>query len=74
LSPIAAEGTGLSNGLTTLIAHSPEEWVAAIVKLYNDEALWHRMSENQKILAKSNYSFENAQTQMRRIFEYAKLL
>jgi hypothetical protein len=36
--------------------------------------LWHSMSENQKILAKSNYSFENAQTQMRRIFEYAKLL
>jgi glycosyltransferase involved in cell wall biosynthesis len=74
LSPIAAEGTGLSNGLTTLIAHSPEEWVAAIVKLYNDEVLWHSMSENQKILAGSNYSFENAQTQMRRIFEYAKLL
>jgi glycosyltransferase involved in cell wall biosynthesis len=74
LSPIAAEGTGLSNGLTTLIANSPAEWVAAIVKLYNDEVLWHRMSENQKILAESNYSFENAQTQMRRIFEYAKLL
>jgi hypothetical protein len=74
LSPIAAEGTGLSNGLTTLIAHSPAEWVAAIVKLYNDEVLWHRMSENQKILAESNYSFENAQAQMRRIFEYAELL
>ena len=38
------------------------------------QVLWHRMSENQKILAESNYSFENAQTQMRRIFEYAKLL
>jgi glycosyltransferase involved in cell wall biosynthesis len=74
LSPIAVEGTGLSNGLTTLIAHSPAEWVAAIVKLYNDEVLWHRMSENQKILAESNYSFENAQAQMRRIFEYAELL
>jgi hypothetical protein len=74
LSPIAAEGTGLSNGLTTLIAHSRAEWVAAIVKLYSDEVLWHRMSENQKILAESNYSFDNAQAQMRRIFEYAELL
>ena len=74
LSPIAAEGTVLSGGLTTLIAHSPAEWVAAIVKLHNDKVLWHRMSENQKILAESNYSFENAQAQMRCIFEYAELL
>jgi glycosyltransferase involved in cell wall biosynthesis len=74
LSPIAAEGTGLSDGLTTLIANSPAEWVETIVKLYNNENSWNRMSENQKILAESNYSFENAQTQMRRIFEYAKLL
>jgi glycosyltransferase involved in cell wall biosynthesis len=74
LSPIAAEGTGLSDGLTTLIANSPPEWVETIVKLYNNENSWNKMSENQEILAKSNYSFENAQKQMRRIFEYAKLL
>jgi len=74
LSPIAAEGTGLNGGLTTLIANTPAEWADAIVTLYHDEVLWQRMSDNQKILAESNYSFDSAQAQMRRILEYAKLL
>jgi hypothetical protein len=74
LSPIAAEGTGLNGGLTTLIANTPAEWADAIVTLYHDEVLWQRMSDNQKILAESNYSLDSAQAQMRHIFEYAKLL
>ncbi len=59
LSPIAAEGTGLSNGVSCLIAETPEEWVDQILTLYNDETMWLRIAENCECLTSSNYSFEN---------------
>lgn len=58
LSPIAAEATGLSNGISTLIAETPEEWADAIAKLYDDPKQWAALSGNALTLASSNYSFE----------------
>ena len=58
LSPIAAEATGLSHGINTLIADTPEEWVEAILTLYHDAQQWQLFSDNSLTLAKHNYSFE----------------
>jgi hypothetical protein len=70
LSPIAAESTGLSHNISTLIAESPQQWVQHILSLNQDQALWTRLSYNQRILASEQYSFENAKTKMRTVFEF----
>lgn len=69
LTDIAAEGTGLTNGINTLIANDADEWVEAIIKLYDDEELWKQFSENSKILARENFSYQNGVKKMRKIFE-----
>lgn len=58
LTPCAAEATGLSNGISTMIAETPEEWVEAIVGLYEDKKKWKAVSENALTLARNNYSFD----------------
>ena len=69
LTDVAAEGTGLTNGINTLIANTAEEWVKAVIKLYDDEALWKRFSENSELLARENFSYHNGVKRMRTIFE-----
>ncbi len=73
LSPIAAEGVGLRDGHDCLIAATPAEWVSAIRSVYDDAALWRRISENARAFAQSNYSFEKGRTQMRAVFEAADI-
>ncbi|CAA0107479.1 N-acetylglucosaminyl-diphospho-decaprenol L-rhamnosyltransferase [Halioglobus japonicus] len=67
VSEFAVEGTGLTNGVSTLIAEDPHEWVNAIAQLYNDEALWNRFVENERIIATENYSFEHGVAAFRKI-------
>lgn len=59
LSPIAAESTGLTDGVDCLIARTPEEWVAATRKLYSDETLWKRIGDAALSTAKARYSFDS---------------
>ncbi|WP_018953862.1 glycosyltransferase [Thioalkalivibrio sulfidiphilus] len=59
LSPIATESTGLTNGLSAMIADSPDEWVKKILALYNDKDKWSEISGNALRLAQDNYSFEH---------------
>lgn len=68
LTEVAAEGTGLSHGITALIAQKPEEWAQAIVKLYDDEKLWNRFAENELALVKEKYSFEHGRKAFKDIF------
>jgi GT2 family glycosyltransferase len=69
LTDVAGEGTGLTNGINTLIANDPQEWVDAIIKLYDDQKLWQRFAENSLLLAKENFSFENGVKRFKKIFE-----
>ncbi len=62
LSPIAAEGIGLRDGMDTFIARNPHEWVEAITSLYNNEATWNSMSKNAHDLAQRTYSFKSGVT------------
>ncbi|MCU7375074.1 glycosyltransferase family 4 protein [Paucibacter sp. O1-1] len=70
LSPIAAESTGLSHNISTLIAETPQLWVEHILSLNNDKSLWSRLSHNQRILAAEQYSFEQGRNKMRTVFEF----
>jgi glycosyltransferase involved in cell wall biosynthesis len=60
ISPIAAEGTGLIDGLSCLIADSVERWTDAVSQLYTDEALWTEIGQNAFELAETRYTFANA--------------
>ena len=68
LTDIAAEGTGLTHGISTLIAQEPQEWVDAIIKLYDDEQLWIKFSENSQTLVDAKYSFEHGHKVFKNIF------
>jgi GT2 family glycosyltransferase len=64
LSPVAAEGTGVRDGLEVFIAEKPEEWVDKIVKLYNNQKLWENMSQSAQEYARLNFSFEKGRKLM----------
>tara|TARA_R110002049_G_scaffold142673_3_gene304566 strand:- start:4140 stop:6926 length:2787 start_codon:yes stop_codon:yes gene_type:complete len=75
LSEMAAEGTGLSHGISALIADTdtPDEWVNAIIKLYDNEDLWNKFSENERIIAREKYSFEHGVKEFRKILASVEL-
>jgi glycosyltransferase involved in cell wall biosynthesis len=43
---IGAEGWGFTNGTQVLIADTPEEFAAAVVRLYENARLWQTLSDN----------------------------
>ena len=53
---LGAEGMGLIDGEDALIADEPEAFAAAVVRLYEDEALWRRMSANGYDFCEARYS------------------
>jgi GT2 family glycosyltransferase/glycosyltransferase involved in cell wall biosynthesis len=57
LSSVAAEGTGLRDGLEVLVADAPQAWVDAVVKPYSDEATWEKMSKAARAYARQEFSF-----------------
>lgn len=73
LSSVAAEGIGLAHNISTLIADTAEQWCDDIIRLYHDEALWLRISENQRTIADSRFSFKVGQQQMKAVFSSVNL-
>jgi glycosyltransferase involved in cell wall biosynthesis len=45
-TPIGAEGMGLHNGSEALIADGVREFAEALISVYNDAALWQRLSDH----------------------------
>jgi GT2 family glycosyltransferase/glycosyltransferase involved in cell wall biosynthesis len=74
LSPIAAEGVGLSEGAEAMVARTPAEWVEAIAALHEDEARWARMSDAALSFARRTYSLERGIENMRAAVEMAGLV
>ena len=74
LSPIAAEGTGLTHGISCLISDNADEWVDNIIQLYDNNKLWDRLSENQSLLLSNRYSEDNGIKAFASIFEFIGLL
>ncbi len=57
LSPVAVEGSGLTNGNDCLVARTAQEWADAVVSLYTDKKLWERIGANSLHLAQTRFSF-----------------
>jgi LmbE family N-acetylglucosaminyl deacetylase/glycosyltransferase involved in cell wall biosynthesis len=53
---VGAEGMGLKDGETALIADTVDNFSQAVVRLYNDEVLWNTISENGLSHIDKNYS------------------
>ena len=45
-TPVGAEGMNLQNGNEAIIADGAREFLAALISVYNDPALWQRLSDN----------------------------
>jgi len=68
LTDVAAEGIGLTHGINTLIANTPESIANAIIKVYDDCKLWKKLSENSRDLADEQFSFECGKQRFKEIF------
>ncbi|MGE3433336.1 MAG: glycosyltransferase [Ramlibacter sp.] len=64
LSPIAAEGIPLSNGMDALIATKPTDWVAAIGSVYDNEKAWAKMSSRALSFAQAHYGLHKGVLEM----------
>lgn len=60
ISPVAAESTGLVNGVSTFVVEKPKEWVEVIETLYGAHEVLASISEQALLLTRRNYSFQNA--------------
>jgi O-antigen biosynthesis protein len=59
-TPLAAEGMSLSNGDNILIAGDAAAFADTVAKLYEDEALWDRLSHNGLEFAENAWGAESA--------------
>ena len=61
---LAAEGMGMVEGEHVLVADGPDDFAAAIVRLYEDEALWNKLSKAGIVFADQAWGAEAAWTIM----------
>ncbi len=60
ISPIAAKGIGLTDGLNTLIGADAKSFAEHLVSLYQNEEQWKGISKASEEFAKKHLSTENA--------------
>ncbi|RZB38080.1 MAG: O-antigen biosynthesis protein [Desulfobacteraceae bacterium Eth-SRB2] len=68
VSSIAAEGMFLSDGCDALIADTPKSFANAVVRLYNDEILWNKLSANGLSNVEKYFSKDMAKETLENIF------
>jgi GT2 family glycosyltransferase len=73
LSPVAAEGIPLGDGVDACIARKPEEWVSAIVHLYQDPQAWADMSRQALVFARNQYGFAKGVAKMQEALQQAEI-
>ncbi|MBS0557946.1 MAG: glycosyltransferase [Proteobacteria bacterium] len=65
----AAEGMHARDGEDLLVADTPADFAAAIVRGYGDPALWTRLSDNGLANVRQHFSFDAAREALRRILD-----
>lgn len=65
LSPIAAEATGLTDGVDCRICRTPDDWAKAIAELHGSKKVWDSTAEHGLAAARRRFSFEAGVAQMR---------
>ncbi len=66
---IGAEGMHLEDGKHVLIADSPRDFAAAVIRLYNDSALWDTLAENGRSHVAQNFSSTAARETLSRLLQ-----
>ncbi len=56
-SSVAVEGSGLNPGEDILVADKPDEFAAAVIRLYQDELLWKTLSDRGLDHMERHFSF-----------------
>jgi GT2 family glycosyltransferase/glycosyltransferase involved in cell wall biosynthesis len=74
LTSIAAEGTGIRDGVEAFIADKPEDFARATAELYGNPARWEAMSAAALELAAERYSFEAGRAMMKRALDSIGIL
>ncbi|QIK39266.1 glycosyltransferase [Caldichromatium japonicum] len=62
---VAVEGMHLVNGESVLIADTPEGLAEAVIRLYQDDALWERLSQAGIEVMERHFSFDAAERTLR---------
>ncbi|MBC7962536.1 MAG: methyltransferase domain-containing protein [Steroidobacteraceae bacterium] len=65
---IAVEGMGIVSGRQALVVDTPEQFAAAVLRLYSDQTLWEYLSAEGMALAHQQFSLEVAAQGFTRIF------
>ena len=66
---VAAEGMMFVDGVDILLADDAEGFASAILRLYDDEALWYRLSEAGLDNVRRYFSFEAARLTLQRVLD-----
>lgn len=64
----AVEGMHLRDGEDVLVADDPQAFADAVVRLYEDEALWNALARNGLASVERNFSLEAARETVRAVF------
>ena len=73
-STVGAEGMGLVPGSHALIADTPEDFAAEVVRLYNDGALWSTLASEGRALVAERYSPAAVGSRLRQVLVELGLL
>jgi len=68
-TPIAIEGMHAEAGVDVLVAETPHDFAAAVLRAYFDEPLWLQLSERGLANVEQHFGFESARHAVQRLFE-----
>jgi glycosyltransferase involved in cell wall biosynthesis len=66
---ISVEGMDLESGTHYLLANTPQEFVAQILAIYNDETLWGTLSANSREQSERLWGFDAASQKMHELLK-----
>ncbi len=66
---IASEGIGLVDGVNVLLANTPKEFAAAVIKAYTSSELWSSLSKNGQDWIRQNYSRQVVSSRLLDVFK-----
>ena len=68
-TPAAVEGTHARDGQDVLVASEPRAFADAVVRLYQDETLWNRLSANGQKNVEKYFSLDTARRNLQSLLE-----
>ncbi len=65
---IGAEGMGLTHRKNVMIADAPSDFAKCVAEVYQDDALWERLSREARKVAEANYSYSTVERYWQEVF------